>query len=299
MPRTTSLSDTQSQTGGIGQLTASSLKVVGNTAQVNNPSIIIQLGTGKSVSIDTGAGAPTITRNQGSLYLRNDGGASTLIYVNTSGGSTWAAIASSTGTGFVTLDTTQTVTGFKTFTSASGIFIGVDNVNTNLGITLGTANGVGNNTQIGTNQLTIQGVNGNLLNIAEQNVAWRVAFDISGSLGLAGSLAAGGQISGIRSGGTTRTYVAPVYTSAGAIVAATTHAVQGTVNIAAVTTSLITLTNDAAFAATTSYTVHVSPDVLMGPTVLPSVQNVSATTFNIRNNHATLAANFQWRAEGT
>jgi hypothetical protein len=38
------------------------------------------------------------------------------VYLNVGGSATWALIAASSGTGFVTLDTNQTITGIKTFT---------------------------------------------------------------------------------------------------------------------------------------------------------------------------------------
>ncbi len=44
-------------------------------------------------AVISGAGAPTGTAPQGSLYLRVDGAAATTAYVNTDGGTTWAALS--------------------------------------------------------------------------------------------------------------------------------------------------------------------------------------------------------------
>lgn len=49
---------------------------------------------GVSGMVFSGAGAPTITAPQGSLYLRTDGSASNnRAYINTDGGTTWTSIA--------------------------------------------------------------------------------------------------------------------------------------------------------------------------------------------------------------
>ena len=46
-----------------------------------------------SPGIYSGAGAPTISAAQGSLYLRTDGSStSTRAYINTNGSTTWTAI---------------------------------------------------------------------------------------------------------------------------------------------------------------------------------------------------------------
>lgn len=49
--------------------------------------------TGSGVGIYFGAGAPTITAAQGSLYLNTTGSStSTRLYVNTTGATTWTAV---------------------------------------------------------------------------------------------------------------------------------------------------------------------------------------------------------------
>ena len=49
------------------------------------------------VAIYSGAGAPTITAAQGSLYLRTDGSStSTRVYVNTDGSTGWTNLVSAT-----------------------------------------------------------------------------------------------------------------------------------------------------------------------------------------------------------
>jgi hypothetical protein len=65
------------------------------------------------------------------------------------------------------------------------------------GVATGTAFNIGTDTtgsghaQFGTHQGAVQGVTADLLNIADPGVAWRLAFDKSGNLGIAGKLACG------------------------------------------------------------------------------------------------------------
>lgn len=59
------------------------------TAAINIGSATTALGVG----VYFGAGAPTITAQQGSLYMRTDGSStSTRAYINTTGSTTWTAI---------------------------------------------------------------------------------------------------------------------------------------------------------------------------------------------------------------
>lgn len=53
----------------------------------------VKLGTGGTIGIRFGSGAPSVSAGKGSLYLRTDG--STIndrMYVNTDGGTTWSAV---------------------------------------------------------------------------------------------------------------------------------------------------------------------------------------------------------------
>lgn len=52
----------------------------------------VQMPTAGGVTIETGSGAPTASRNQGSLYLRNDGGVGGHLYI-CNGGTTWNVVA--------------------------------------------------------------------------------------------------------------------------------------------------------------------------------------------------------------
>ena len=44
-------------------------------------------------SLTVGAGAPSATKAQGSLYLRTDGAADSTLYLNTDGATTWVAVS--------------------------------------------------------------------------------------------------------------------------------------------------------------------------------------------------------------
>ena len=47
-----------------------------------------------SMTITAGAGAPTLTAPQGSLYMRSDGsGIANRLYVNTTGAGVWTAVS--------------------------------------------------------------------------------------------------------------------------------------------------------------------------------------------------------------
>jgi hypothetical protein len=70
------------------------LSTAGGTLTVSAPvTVVTSLGVVTN-TITSGAGAPSSTQPNGSLYLRTDGGASTRLYVS-EGGGTWSAIASS------------------------------------------------------------------------------------------------------------------------------------------------------------------------------------------------------------
>jgi hypothetical protein len=54
---------------------------------------ISSVATAPSVSV--GSGAPTDTKPQGSIYLRSDGAADTVVYVNTNGATAWSPLTAS------------------------------------------------------------------------------------------------------------------------------------------------------------------------------------------------------------
>jgi hypothetical protein len=94
--------------------------------------------------------------------------------------------------------------------------------------------------------------------------------------------------------------VAPAYTSAGAAVGGTWHHAQGlTGSVGASSTTTITLTNNAVFTSSTTYSVSASYTDALAVNSIYSVQNVSGTQFTIRNNDTTNAHTFFWTAKGT
>lgn len=89
----------------------------------------------------------------------------------------------------------------QTIAVATPIIIGTKGVATALAIELGSSGIATSYAQFGTNQSTISGVAGDLLNMADGSVGWKVAFDKSGNLGLAGTLHLGTVLS-VADGGT-------------------------------------------------------------------------------------------------
>lgn len=67
-----------------------------NQTNRTNPGQLVAgqaLSVQSGVAIFAGAGAPTLSATQGSLYLRTDGSStSTRAYINSDGGTTWAAV---------------------------------------------------------------------------------------------------------------------------------------------------------------------------------------------------------------
>lgn len=76
--------------GGITTLSGAAATSGGNVT----PAVVVaSTTTGSGVGIYFGAGAPTITAPQGSLYLNTTGSStSTRAYVNTTGSTTWTAV---------------------------------------------------------------------------------------------------------------------------------------------------------------------------------------------------------------
>src|SRR5690348_12079287 len=67
----------------------------GDTGLVAGGALGLQIGQGTAGAphIFFGSGAPSISANKGSLYLRSDGSStSSRLYVNTDGASTWTAV---------------------------------------------------------------------------------------------------------------------------------------------------------------------------------------------------------------
>lgn len=89
----------------------------------------------------------------------------------------------------------------QTVAVATPIIIGTKGAATALAIELGSSGIATSYAQFGTNQSTISGVAGDLLNMADGSVGWKVAFDKSGNLGLAGTLHLGTVLS-VADGGT-------------------------------------------------------------------------------------------------
>lgn len=85
-----STTGTFTTTGGLTTLSGGAATSGGNTT----PAVVIaSTVTGSGVGIYFGAGAPTITAPQGSLYLNTTGSStSTRMYVNTTGSTTWTAV---------------------------------------------------------------------------------------------------------------------------------------------------------------------------------------------------------------
>jgi hypothetical protein len=107
-----------------------------------------------------------------------------------------------------------------------------------------------------------------------------------------GGIRSASTVVGTQSGSTTQTYLPPVYTTAGAAVAGTLHAVIGTVtitttgstagnNYAALSSGTVTLSGAAAFSSATSYAVaFFSPSGgLSGGTTTITAQQISGTQF--------------------
>ena len=84
-------------TATAGDVSAVAGNVVGSQVQagvggvaITNAAGVLQF-TVQAVEILAGAGVPGIASGQGSLYLRNDGGAGTTGYINTAAGINWVA----------------------------------------------------------------------------------------------------------------------------------------------------------------------------------------------------------------
>lgn len=103
---------------GIGDLSASSISLTASNGVTPTRIAPIRLFNNLvELDVYTGSGTPTFSAQTGSLFLQND---TANVYLNTSAspsGTTWSLIASQSGTGYVTLTTTQTVSGAKTFSA--------------------------------------------------------------------------------------------------------------------------------------------------------------------------------------
>lgn len=78
--------------------------------------------------------------------------------------------------------------------------VGAGSVAVGTALKIGSSGATTGFSQIGTNQGAVAGITGDLLNIADPTVAWRLALDKSGNLGLGGSIALGGATLGIGNG---------------------------------------------------------------------------------------------------
>jgi hypothetical protein len=66
--------------------------VVSATGKITVGGDRVALATNATVTVQSGAGAPSLTEPSGSLYLRTDGTAGNRLYVS-QGGGTWTAVA--------------------------------------------------------------------------------------------------------------------------------------------------------------------------------------------------------------
>jgi hypothetical protein len=66
--------------------------VVSATGKITIGGDKVALATNAAVTVQSGAGAPTITEPSGSLFLRTDGASGSRLYVS-QGGGTWNAVS--------------------------------------------------------------------------------------------------------------------------------------------------------------------------------------------------------------
>lgn len=107
--------------GRNGIITVSPFASLTNTAPSSTAALPFSFSSTASFGVWFGTGAPTQSAAQGSLYLRNDGGAGTLLYANTNGTTGWAPIPTGVG---VSQTCTPSGTAGRTLIFTLGILTG-------------------------------------------------------------------------------------------------------------------------------------------------------------------------------
>lgn len=182
--------------------------------------------------------------------------------------------------------------------TTGGIFsVGLSGNVTQLGATILAAPGGALTTQVGVTNDN-GGTNGLIANVpagSTNGFQVNVANVTKAKVGAAGDLQAAPLINAV----SVLSRVSPVYTAAGAQVAATQHACQGSVAILAGQAAGITLTNNAVFASATSYAVFACASTNNGGAGEnpPLIGNQSGTQF-ILGNPTARNLTYNWVAFG-
>jgi hypothetical protein len=79
-------------TGTSLSITGTHISQSGTATTAGGSTAAIQTYGSAGIGFYFGSGAPTISAVQGSFYFRQDGGAATALYINTTGSTTWVAV---------------------------------------------------------------------------------------------------------------------------------------------------------------------------------------------------------------